>query len=47
MKNWQAMILGVGLFLLVVGLGKGWFKGFGEKLGAFIDGIKEKFGKKE
>jgi len=44
-SNTMALILGVTLFLIVVGIGKGWFKGFGAKVANFVAWAKSKLGK--
>lgn len=45
MSNLKGAILAILLFLLVVGIGKGWFKGFGAKVANFVAWAKSKLGK--
>jgi len=45
MSNLKGAILAISLFLIVVGIGKGWFKGFGEKVANFVAWVKSKLGK--
>lgn len=45
MPNWLAAILAISLFLIVVGIGQGWFKGFGTKVSNFFAWVKSKTSK--
>lgn len=45
MSNFWAAFCGITLFLIVVGIGQGWFKGLGGKIKDAVSGLKDKLDK--
>ena len=45
MSNFLGAILAISLFLIVVGIVKGWFKGFGGKVANAVAWFRSKLGK--